>query len=279
MKLYKIAIALLALSVALIANCAASAASFECNASVIDVVPIRTHNGGPAPMPDVYAVLKGLLDVSEESVFKVYRPSEVNDESVRHYPLMLYVGRLRVVEVQDEVLIGRMIEFASDSEHPRVRYPDVMIGDCLRLESLESEEEPVVEIEEATAPEEPPAPPEPQVIPTRILFEFDSAVLQEKWNDDLAQLAEYIARERPKRVIVEGHACWIGSDEYNQDLSERRARAVIEHLVNKHALDRGIFEVEAYGESLPEASNETPEGRKKNRRAAALVLFRVVPTL
>jgi outer membrane protein OmpA-like peptidoglycan-associated protein len=183
-----------------------------------------------------------------------------------------------------------MFEFASHSEHPRVRYADVMIGDCLRLESLESlesAEEPVVEIEEqpeqetelAIAPEEPPPPPEPQVIPTRILFEFDSAVLQERWNDDLAQLAEYITREKPKRVIVEGHACWIGSDEYNLKLSERRARVVIEHLVSKHALDRGIFEVEAYGESLPEASNETQEGRENNRRAAALVLFRVVPTL
>ena len=145
MKLDKIAIALLVLSATLIIDCAASAASLDCNVSVIDVVTVGRHDGEPAPMADVYAVLKGRLEVTEESVFTVFRPSEVNDESVRHYPLMIYVGRLRVIEVQDEVMVGRMIEFASNSEHPRLRYADVMIGDCLRLESAD---EPVEEIEE-----------------------------------------------------------------------------------------------------------------------------------
>ncbi len=282
MKLDNAVIVPLALSLILVASYTALATGIECGASVVDVTPGGAHSGEPAPGPDVYAALNGRLEVSEESVFEVYRPSEVNDDTVRHHPLMLYIGRLRVIEVQDEVIVGRMIEFASNTERPRVRYADVMIGDCLRLESAEEpvaeiEEEPTREMEVEAAFEEPP--PEPQVIPTKILFEFDSAVVQEKWHGDLAQLAGYIVRERPKRIIVEGHACWIGSNEYNRKLSEKRARAVIEHLVNKHALDRDIFEVQAYGESLPEASNETQAGREKNRRAAALVLFRVVPAL
>ena len=73
-------------------------------------------------------------------------------------------------------------------------------------------------------------------------------------------------------VEVQGHTDSIGSESYNQTLSEKRANAIMEYLVNK-GIDSGTFEVKGYGESDPIDSNETAEGRQKNRR----VRFKRIP--
>ena len=67
------------------------------------------------------------------------------------------------------------------------------------------------------------------------------------------------------RVEVQGHTDSKGPETYNQMLSEKRAIAVKAYLV-KEGIDSGRIEVKGYGESDPIASNDTEEGRKKNRR-------------
>ena len=257
----------------------------DCDAAVIEVVTAGESKGRTPPAVDVYVGPIDQLDLTGESTFLVFRPDEVDDKPVRHYPLMLYVGRLQVIDVQDEVAVCRTLEIASSEQYPRVRHATIMIGDCLRLEPVE---QPLT-----VAPETLPAEmldieglkfsgtemPEPSlIIPTKVLFQFDSSVVEEKWAPDLAQLAGYIADEKPARVVIDGHACWIGTDEYNLKLSERRARAIIDYLVTRHGIERDLFEAEAYGESRPEATNENEEGRKKNRRAATAIFFEAIPT-
>jgi OOP family OmpA-OmpF porin len=68
------------------------------------------------------------------------------------------------------------------------------------------------------------------------------------------------------KVDVSGHTDWIGTDAYNQALSERRATAVKDYLVRK-GVDAGRIRTYAYGESQPVAPNTTAEGRALNRRA------------
>ncbi len=279
--------AIAAIAVSLLATTPASAPAegFGCDASVIDVVIGEDAKVGDRLGDDVYVVPSSEIEVTTESVFDVFRPDEVNEEPIRHYPLMLYVGRMRVIDVQDEVVIGRMVELTSGAEHPRLRHGTVMIGDCLRLQdgagdflTVGREELPAETLDVSGlkfAGTETPKPS--RVIPSKVLFKFDSSVVEEKWSEDLAQIADYILREKPARVIVEGHADWIGADEYNMKLSERRARAMIDYLVGRHGLDRGIFETEPHGESRPEASNESAAGRRKNRRAATILLFQAVP--
>jgi OOP family OmpA-OmpF porin len=79
---------------------------------------------------------------------------------------------------------------------------------------------------------------------------------------DLVVIAGYCA---DKRLEVSGHTDWIGSDAYNQALSERRAVAVVNALIS-FGVDRARLEAKGYGESMPLASNETEEGRFLNRR-------------
>ncbi len=66
-------------------------------------------------------------------------------------------------------------------------------------------------------------------------------------------------------ISVEGHTDSTGSDNYNQGLSERRARAVADYL-GTHGVNASRLRVKGYGESSSIASNDTAEGRRLNRR-------------
>lgn len=79
-----------------------------------------------------------------------------------------------------------------------------------------------------------------------------------------------LAKKYPDlKVDIAGHTDWIGTDGYNQGLSERRAGSVKQYLIRK-GVDGGRITTYAYGETRPKATNETDEGRALNRRAEVL---------
>ncbi|HEX7037402.1 MAG TPA: OmpA family protein, partial [Pseudomonadales bacterium] len=67
-------------------------------------------------------------------------------------------------------------------------------------------------------------------------------------------------------LIIEGHTDSFGSDASNQALSQARADAVLEYLVANGSISRSDVQALGYGEAQPVANNETPEGRRRNRR-------------
>ena len=75
-------------------------------------------------------------------------------------------------------------------------------------------------------------------------------------------------------IKIEGHTDGIGSAAYNKKLSAQRAAAVARVLIEKHDLPEERVIVEGYGESRPIASNETPEGRRSNRRVDILLVVK-----
>jgi OOP family OmpA-OmpF porin len=99
------------------------------------------------------------------------------------------------------------------------------------------------------------------------LFDFDKAILKEQGKAELSKLGEYI-RSKGMTVVdldVVGHTDSMGSEEYNQVLSQRRASAVKTYLISR-GIDGSIIDVIGKGESEPTASNDTAEGRALNRR-------------
>ncbi|GAB4345723.1 MAG: hypothetical protein Kow0099_26300 [Candidatus Abyssubacteria bacterium] len=251
----------------------------ECDGTVIDVMPAER-------LADVYVAVGQDTEIREGDVLKVFRPMKVSGETGVGGRIEVYVGRLQIIDVQESVAIGRMLDFAPRDTHPRVRYEAVMIGDCVVLEP--KPEEP--KTPESKEVEQLPAAPVEgdlaegistvsRVVPTRIRFETDSSRIQDEWKDELDQLAAFIIEEKPAQVIVEGHADARGTDSYNLGLSERRARAVVDYLVQRHGIERRIFIVKAYGERVPVASNESPEGRQRNRRANIVILVEAPPVV
>ncbi|RLA49509.1 MAG: hypothetical protein DRR04_00255 [Gammaproteobacteria bacterium] len=99
------------------------------------------------------------------------------------------------------------------------------------------------------------------------LFEFDKSVLHEQGKVELHTLDEYIKTKGVKVVDINviGHTDSVGSEEYNQGLSERRANAVKEYMVSE-GIDAGIIDASGEGERNPVADNSTSEGQALNRR-------------
>ncbi len=122
----------------------------------------------------------------------------------------------------------------------------------------------VVIAEPKAKPAPAPAPKVEDVMPLRIHFDFDSAAIRDDMAPILDEAAD-ILKKHPGGVTLEGHTCNIGSDEYNQGLSERRAASVKKYLSGK-GIDAGSMEAVGKGESAPKYDNGTMDGRKLNRR-------------
>lgn len=100
-------------------------------------------------------------------------------------------------------------------------------------------------------------------------FAFDSDVVQERYFTDLGELAKFLQRFDEVDVSIDGHTDSVGAETYNQQLSQRRAQAVVDVLVKTHGIDASRLKAVGYGEANPVASNETAEGRAENRRVMA----------
>ena len=102
-----------------------------------------------------------------------------------------------------------------------------------------------------------------------IFFDFDKSSLRPESNLELDRWAGVFAKNGDLKAEIHGHTCWIGTEEYNQDLSERRAAAVINYLV-KNGVDRSRLTMKGFGETRPAAPNKTQKGRELNRRVEVL---------
>ena len=99
-----------------------------------------------------------------------------------------------------------------------------------------------------------------------IEFDFDSSELRSSEHGDVRRIAEFM-REHPEAdAMIEGHTDSIGTDRYNQRLSQERAQAVLDRLVDVEGIAASRITATGYGESQPIASNDTEEGRQRNRR-------------
>lgn len=108
-----------------------------------------------------------------------------------------------------------------------------------------------------------------------VLFDFDKSELRPAAAESLQRVAEIIRERRPRSVRIVGHTDSVGSDSYNQDLSERRARSV-EQWLAAHGGDLPPMQAMGRGESEPVAPNtrdgaDNPEGRQQNRRVDVLL--------
>lgn len=101
-------------------------------------------------------------------------------------------------------------------------------------------------------------------------FEFDSARLRPDAVVILDEASSVLERRSDISVDVIGHTCSIGTEKYNQGLSERRAKSVYDYFINK-GISADRLTTRGFGETKPAFSNATREGRAKNRRVELYV--------
>ena len=96
-------------------------------------------------------------------------------------------------------------------------------------------------------------------------FEFASSVLKKESEKQLDKFVEMYRKSPTMKLLINGHTDNVGSDEYNQKLSEDRAKSVYDYFL-KHGIPADKMSVKGFGSKYPIDTNETEEGRAKNRR-------------
>ncbi len=103
-----------------------------------------------------------------------------------------------------------------------------------------------------------------------VLFRSGSFELLPGARERLAKVSGIVLAYPTLHVAIEGHTDSIGSDDYNQQLSEHRAQAVRDYFVQQ-GINSGAVEARGYGKNEPIASNDTAEGRQQNRRVELIL--------
>ena len=110
-----------------------------------------------------------------------------------------------------------------------------------------------------------------EIMLDNVLFETDSYQLIKSSFSELDALIDYLQKNPKVKIHIEGHTDNVGDKEYNQELSQNRAKEVCNYLQ-----DRGVspkrLTYKGYGESSPITTNKTEEGRSKNRRTSFVIL-------
>jgi OOP family OmpA-OmpF porin len=149
----------------------------------------------------------------------------------------------------------------------------------------------------APAPAPPPAPPEPEMkgmkqgaeaateIEQRLIekgrakllveFDFNKAVVKPKYHKEIEKLTDVMKKYPDLNIIVEGHTDNVGSKQYNERLSQKRAEAIKETMAKQFKIDSARIKAIGYGFAKPVASNKTKEGRQQNRRVEAAVEYMI----
>jgi OOP family OmpA-OmpF porin len=102
-------------------------------------------------------------------------------------------------------------------------------------------------------------------------FDFDKAKVKSLYREDLEKVGNLLNAYPKTSVDLEGFADSTGPEEYNMNLSIRRAESVKGDLVENYNIDASRILTNGYGETRPAASNDTVEGRQENRRVVAII--------
>ncbi|MFH1322162.1 MAG: OmpA family protein [Bacteroidota bacterium] len=110
-----------------------------------------------------------------------------------------------------------------------------------------------------------------KIVLNNIFFDHDMATLRPESTSELNRLVNVMKDNPSIKIEISGHTDNTGSDAYNQKLSENRAKAVVDYLIQK-SITTERMEYKGYGESVPIATNDTEEGKQLNRRTEFEIL-------
>ena len=105
-----------------------------------------------------------------------------------------------------------------------------------------------------------------------IEFDFDKDDIRSIYHEKINEAADFMQSHPQAEAKIAGHTDRLGPDEYNLALSERRAKTVMNYFIDNFGISAQRFTTMGYGESQPIATNDSKDGRQKNRRAVTVVI-------
>ncbi|HZW26607.1 MAG TPA: OmpA family protein [Gallionella sp.] len=104
-----------------------------------------------------------------------------------------------------------------------------------------------------------------------IQFEIDRYAIEHEYEASVERLGAYLRRYPDTTAVIEGHTDEVGTEEYNMQLSQRRANSVMEYLVTHSGIAPSRLKAVGYGKTRPIADNRTEEGKRQNRRIDSVI--------
>jgi len=114
-----------------------------------------------------------------------------------------------------------------------------------------------------------PLPPERRAISLDVRFDTGKVDIKEQFRDEIGRVAAFLQEYPGISGTIEGHTDSVGSRDVNLKLSQRRAEAVVNYLVEKYEIARSRLSAVGYGPDKPSEDNTTAAGRLANRRTVA----------
>jgi OmpA-OmpF porin, OOP family len=108
-------------------------------------------------------------------------------------------------------------------------------------------------------------------ITLNVEFDTNKAVVKDKYRNEIKKVADFMKMYPATVTVIEGHTDNVGTAEYNQKLSDARAKSVRQYLISNFGIKASRLAAIGYGLTRPIDSNNTEEGRQKNRRVQAVV--------
>jgi outer membrane protein OmpA-like peptidoglycan-associated protein len=106
-----------------------------------------------------------------------------------------------------------------------------------------------------------------------VFFEFDKYDLKEESYPELNRTIDFLNENPEMRILVSGHTDNVGSEQYNMELSQKRAEAVVQYMIEQGNIPEERLVARGYGETMPVVSNDDEaEGRELNRRVEMKIL-------
>jgi outer membrane protein OmpA-like peptidoglycan-associated protein len=142
---------------------------------------------------------------------------------------------------------------------------------------------PVAEMKPEPKPKPVPPPPPPAKgvidrLTVHVNFDFNESTIKKADEAELKKAIDFVRKYPDAKIELDGYTDSKGTEQYNQELSEKRAEAVKQYLIREGGVDEARISVRGYGESNPRAPNRTedgkdnPEGRAQNRRVEILII-------
>ena len=112
---------------------------------------------------------------------------------------------------------------------------------------------------------------EKATVTLNVQFDSGKTSISSGYEENLKEIAAFMAEHQSTKIEIQGHTDSSGSKALNDKLSQARAEAVRNHLVNSLKVDGARITAKGYGPAMPVADNATTEGRQQNRRVIAVI--------
>lgn len=105
-----------------------------------------------------------------------------------------------------------------------------------------------------------------------VRFDFDRSEVKPEFFDEIQEVTDFMVQYPDVIIELEGHTDSRGTDQYNMGLSDRRAQAVRQVMIDRYNIQASRITATGYGESRPRATNDTDAGRAQNRRVMTVII-------